>query len=97
MSLVPETWGVIASGTENGVPTVVVSREKVDRERRITTWKLKRIKDAWRVVEIMFSQVNPGLDEDPVRLKRYGNGIRLSHNHIDQKLLSFCEASLATN
>jgi hypothetical protein len=96
MSLVPETWGVVAHGIEDGVPTVLIAREKVDRERRVTTWKLKCVKE-WRITQIVFSQINPGLDDNPVRLKTYGKGIRLSHNHIDQKLLSFCEASFATN
>lgn len=99
MSLVPESWAVIAREGE----TVIVSRLKhYYVTDRLTTWKLvrsietrdgRRVPD-WRITHIFFSEPNEGLDGIPQRLKDYGDrGIRLSDNVIDRRLRAMANAS----
>lgn len=83
MSLVPEQWALWGTAEEDGRPVVYVVRHKLDREKRLTVWKLTKFaKRGWRSVGQFIST---GRYRDFP--ERYG--VPLTDSRIDRTLLAF--------
>jgi hypothetical protein len=92
MSLVPERWGLVGTGyDEDGLPMVLVAREKTDYTDRWTIWRLVQRPNGW---------YNTGqyISSNLFRRTPEPKGVKLSDSRIDNILRDFAtqgESALA--